>query len=110
MKYLVDKTYRWRGMKVRIPAVLVSGYLFYRAFQSVENGQPFFGIWTVSFVSLVLAGLVFEVILRRTYRCPECSKNLEAPRIEVVNNQDEYVYDCKICEITWRTMTLPGGD
>ena len=111
MRYVLDRSYRWRGMKIRIPLFAISLFVFYQAFRSSQNTSEAVWGWILAFVAVVILGLIFEAKLKRTYKCPACSKDLGKPRTELIDGREEYVYDCPACEITWRTMTyVPEND
>jgi hypothetical protein len=99
METKVDQSYRWRGMKIKLPLWLLSIGLFFGIFL----GESLFWVCCPGFIISCIAGIGLEIYLRRTYRCPTCGSQLAKPIVEGEGN--EYIYYCDNCQIRWRTLT-----
>jgi hypothetical protein len=107
MRYQTDPNYRWRGMIVRLPLFAASAIFLALAFIEIRDGAPVANSWSGLFVASTIAGLAFEIALRRSYRCPRCRTALPPARLMAIGGEDEYVHECESCGIAWRTLTHP---
>ena len=107
METVVDKNFRWRGMRVKVPLWIVSLTSFVQIVRNCTIGGDFFefwvATWTLLFIASCVLGLYIERRLTKTYCCPKCRKNLGNHRS--LWSEEEYVYKCKDCQILWRTLT-----
>ena len=110
MEDRTDKRYRWRGMGLRIPLFLLSLLCFVQAIRAVASHQKLVTSWLISFLLTVVAGLVLEFALRRSYRCPSCGRKLRKPKLIGEPDSQEFVHDCEACGIRWHTLTHPSSD
>jgi predicted SprT family Zn-dependent metalloprotease len=101
----LNSNFRRRGWKIRVPLWLLNLLIFAVLFHKGWKQEKWDWFWVVAFMLTALTGLGFEAWLKRSYRCPKCKQPLKKPRILERNEHKEYVYDCMVCSITWRTRT-----
>lgn len=110
MEEQVDTNYARRRWRVKatlwVAALAVFGVAFYKGWAGVDYSW----LWIIAFVVLWFFGMLLEWRLKRTYRCPRCGTLLGPPRIREDGDHREYVHDCEMCQVTWRTRTYLSDD
>ena len=102
-----DKSYRWRGLCWRIFFFTVSILLFVQAWRNFDDS--IFNFWTIAFIISIIAFIIFDLFMARTYRCPSCKAILGKPKIDE-EKEDEYFHECIECNIRWYTKTFVPND
>jgi len=110
MEELIDENYARRGWRVKTALWVTTLVVFAVAFYKGWVGVDYSWLWIIMFIGLWFFGLLLEWRLKRTYRCPRCGTLLGTPRIRQDGNKQEYVHDCEMCRVTWRTRTYVPDD
>ncbi|MDR2981133.1 MAG: hypothetical protein LBV12_02670 [Puniceicoccales bacterium] len=96
----------WRETLIKIlaPASFIALNVANWHYQIIEAGFIAFVISCA--ISLGITGAILI-----TYRCPQCRHNMGLPRYRPVSDEgdNDLCYDCKHCNIRWRTFATAGN-
>jgi len=107
MEIRVDDSYRRRRTRLRVVLMTIWAALYIATVVNFTRTGQLYSNWAVLFAISVAIGLFLQYLFRRSYRCAQCGKRLPSPRTQRFVDSKEWVYDCAVCDIRWRTLTRP---